>query len=147
MLSHFSRVRLFATPGTVATTLLCPWDSPSKNTGVGCRALLQGIFPTQGLNLCLLCLLHWQVGSLPLAPPRKHTAKVVLRGKFIASDGYIRKEQGIPWWCSGQKFELPLQGPWVQSLVGELRSRKPCGTAKKKEKRTSLVAQWLRIAC
>ena len=34
-------------------------------------ALLQGIFPTQGSNLCLLCLLHWQVGSLPLAPPGK----------------------------------------------------------------------------
>ena len=25
-------------------------DSPGKNTGVGCHALLQGIFPTQGLN-------------------------------------------------------------------------------------------------
>ena len=31
--------------------LLCSWDSPGKNTGVGCCALLQGIFPTQGLNL------------------------------------------------------------------------------------------------
>ena len=29
-------------------------DSPDKNTGVGCHALLQGIFPTQGLNLGLL---------------------------------------------------------------------------------------------
>ena len=29
-------------------------DSPGKSTGVGCHALLQGIFPTQGLNLCLL---------------------------------------------------------------------------------------------
>ena len=38
--------------------LLCPWDSPGKNTGVGLRALLQGIFPTQGWNPCLLCLLH-----------------------------------------------------------------------------------------
>ena len=28
----------------------CPWDSPGKNTGVGCHALLQGIFPTQGSN-------------------------------------------------------------------------------------------------
>ena len=36
---------------------------------MGCHALLQGIFPTQGLNLHLLCLLHWQVGSLPLAQP------------------------------------------------------------------------------
>ena len=33
-----------------------------------CHALLQGIFPTQGLNLCLLRLLHWQAGSLPLEP-------------------------------------------------------------------------------
>ena len=30
--------------------LLCPWDSPGKNTGVGCHAVLQGIFPTQGSN-------------------------------------------------------------------------------------------------
>ena len=43
-------------------------DSPGKNTGVGCRALLQGIFLTQGLNLHLLDLLHWQVGSLPGMP-------------------------------------------------------------------------------
>ena len=73
---------------------LCPWDSPGKNTGVGidlpdpgiepvslkssalasgffakytrvgCHALLQGIFLTQGLNPCLLSLLHWQGGSL-----------------------------------------------------------------------------------
>ena len=33
--------------------LLCPGDSPGKNTRVGCHALLQGIFPTQGLNLYL----------------------------------------------------------------------------------------------
>ena len=33
-----------------------------KNTVVGCHALLQGIFPTQKSNLCLLCLLLWQAG-------------------------------------------------------------------------------------
>ena len=33
-------------------------DSPGKNTGVGCHALLQGIFLTQGSNPCLLCLMH-----------------------------------------------------------------------------------------
>ena len=38
--------------------LLCPWDSPGKNIGVGCHALLQGIFPTQESNPHLLCLLH-----------------------------------------------------------------------------------------
>ena len=50
------------------TKLLCSRDSPGKNTGVGCHALLlQGIFPTQGSNLLLLCLLHWQAASLPLS--------------------------------------------------------------------------------
>ena len=44
--------------------LFCPWDFPGKNTEVGCNFLLQGIFPTQGLNLCLL---HWQMDSLPLS--------------------------------------------------------------------------------
>ena len=43
-------------------------DSPGKNTGVGCHALLQGIFPTQGSNLDLLHLLHCQAVSLPVAP-------------------------------------------------------------------------------
>ena len=38
-------------------------DSPGKDTGVGCHALLQGIFPTQGSNPGLCHLLHWQVGS------------------------------------------------------------------------------------
>ena len=45
--------------GLQPTRLLCPWDSPGKNTGVGCHAILQGIFPTQGSNPHLLCLLHW----------------------------------------------------------------------------------------
>ena len=48
-----SRVQLFATPWTVAP-FLCPWGYPSKNTGVGCCFLLQGIFPTQGSNSGLL---------------------------------------------------------------------------------------------
>ena len=47
----------------------CPLDYPGKNDGVDCHSLLQGIFPTQGLNSSLLCLLHRQAGSLPLAPP------------------------------------------------------------------------------
>ena len=41
----------FEIPWTVAhlqSTILCPWDFPGMNTGVGCHSLLQGIFPTQG---------------------------------------------------------------------------------------------------
>ena len=50
---------------------LCPWNSPGKNTGVGCHALFQRMSLTQGPNPCLLSLLNWQVGSLPLVPPGK----------------------------------------------------------------------------
>ena len=42
-----------------------------KKTGVGCHALVHGIFQTLGLNPCLLCLLQWQAGSLPLVPSSK----------------------------------------------------------------------------
>ena len=41
-------------PWTVALQAPGPWDSPGKNTGTGCHALLQGIFPTQGWNPGLL---------------------------------------------------------------------------------------------
>ena len=49
----------------------CPWNAPGKNTGVGYHFLSQGIFLTQGLNLHLFHLLHWQVDSLPPAPAGK----------------------------------------------------------------------------
>ena len=42
-------------------------NGKKKNSGVGHCFLLQGIFPTQGLNPHLLCLLHWQADSLPLS--------------------------------------------------------------------------------
>ena len=57
--------------GLYPTRLLSPWDSPGTNTGVGCHVLLPGIFPIQGSKLCLLCFLHWQASSLPLASPGK----------------------------------------------------------------------------
>ena len=47
-----------------------------SSTGVGCCFLLQGIFLTQGSNLCLLHLLHQQADSLPLVPPGKPWCKV-----------------------------------------------------------------------
>ena len=59
-----SRLTLFCNPWTAATRLLCPWDFPGKNTGVGCHFLFWGIFPIQG---SIPCLLHWQASSLPLS--------------------------------------------------------------------------------
>ena len=51
-------------------SLFCPWDSPGKNTGVGYHAFLQGNLSDPRIKPHLLDVnLHWQVGSLPLAPP------------------------------------------------------------------------------
>ena len=47
---------------------LCSWNSPGKNIGAGCHYPLQGVF-LWGLNPCLLRLLDWQAGSLPLCHP------------------------------------------------------------------------------
>ena len=44
--------------GLYPTRLLCPWDVPDKNTAVRCHFLLQGIFPTRGLN-CISCICKW----------------------------------------------------------------------------------------
>ena len=44
--------------GAIAHQALLSWNFPGKNIGVGCHFLLQGIFLTQGLNPCLLHLLH-----------------------------------------------------------------------------------------
>ena len=64
----YSHTTIWWPHGLQPTRLLCPWTFPGKNTGVGYHFLLQGIFPTEGLNLhlCLLHLLCWQADSLPL---------------------------------------------------------------------------------
>ena len=71
VLIRFSHVQLFSwwCYGLWPAKLLCPWNSQGKSTEVNCHALFQEIFPTQRLSPHLLCLQHWQVGSLPLAQP------------------------------------------------------------------------------
>ena len=76
--------------------LLHPWNFPGKNTGVGCPFLLQGIFPTQGLNPRLLHRLHWQVESLPPAPPG--SLQAVAQGRLIG-------------WHGGRNSDVSLVGP------------------------------------
>ena len=53
--------------GLQPAKLLCPWDSPGKNTRLGCHGLLQGIFQTQESNWCLLHLLHCRWILYPLS--------------------------------------------------------------------------------
>ena len=64
-----SCVQLFAASWTVAS-LLCPWDSSGKNTGVDCQPLRLGSRRPRDRTL-VCCSLHWQADSLPLAPPGK----------------------------------------------------------------------------
>ena len=51
-------VQLLGPHGLYPTRLLCPWNSPGKNAGVGCHFFLQGIFLTQELNPGLLHCRH-----------------------------------------------------------------------------------------
>ena len=60
-----------------------------KNTGVGCHALLQGIFLTQRLNPHLLHLLHWQAGS----------SLRVLPGKPCCPRGHLCSRRHKEWWA------------------------------------------------
>ena len=71
VLSHFGRAQLFATPWTMA-------HQAPLSVGFSRQEYWSGLphpppedLPNQGLNPCLLHLLHWQAGSLPLAPPGK----------------------------------------------------------------------------
>ena len=55
--------------GQEPTRLLCPWDSPGKNTGVASPDLQGSSWPKVQTHVS--CLLHWQAGSLSLTLPRK----------------------------------------------------------------------------
>ena len=80
MCQSLSHVQLFE-------GLLCPWNSPGKNTGVGCCFLLQGIFLTKGSNPCFL---HWQAGSSPLS--HQGSSSTVIRiGKGFKSGTYKKQ--------------------------------------------------------
>ena len=125
--------------GLQAARLLCPWDSPGKNTGVGCHALLQGIFPIQELNLWLLCLLYWWASSLALVQPGLHLSPqiyvylepvdVTLLKNRVFADIIKLSPTGLGWgW--GNKFSVisvPIRrgkfGPWENTMWRPWRPR------------------------
>ena len=69
VLIHFSHVRLFVIPWTVAHQAPLSMDSPGKNTGVARPSSSRS--PNPGVRYVSLCLLHWQAGSLPPVPAGK----------------------------------------------------------------------------
>ena len=67
--------------GLQSARVLCPWDSPGKNTGAGCHFLLQGIFPTQGSKLHLLHLLALAGGLFTTSP----TSEQLTQNSYFAN--------------------------------------------------------------
>ena len=106
--------------GLQPTRLLYPWDSPGKNTRVGCYFLLQGIFLTEGSNLHLLCLLHWQPDSYtldqkksplfpfePWDPQRIHHAATLLL--WLCRSPWIMSPPGEPFWSKSLLTQVKNQ--------------------------------------
>ena len=137
---------LFRPHGLQPFRLLCPWDSPGKNPGVGCHFLLQGIFPTQGSNLHLQC--HF-AGGLFTSDQRGRLLQKFYktdRDEYKSHPKSYRDElkviQRLRWQSSGQWLRLhaPSAGNRVSiprqeatSRVLQLRSHIPqlrLGTAK-----------------
>ena len=105
VVSCFNRVRFFATLWTIARQATLSMGFSRQNTGVGCRALLQGIFPTQGRNPCLFHLLHWQAGPLPLVP-----SPPFLSGSFSPGSDRVLPTD------SRSVRESHSSSPWIISL-------------------------------
>ena len=118
--------------GLQLARLLCPWNFPRKNTGVGCHFLLQGTFPTQGSNPCLLRLLHWQADSLPLnhlGIPRQHESNENQRKLFFCVLNILKLLQSMPvisWLLLNSEFALfdcslkMRLGPWNIFFLSQL---------------------------
>ena len=93
-----------------AHQMLSPWDSPGKNSGVDFYVFLQRISLTQGLNLCLFCLLHWHSGSLLLVPPGFQN--------LIKARQFPQRHWGFPG-GSDSKESACNAGNWVQFIGWE----------------------------
>ena len=72
-------VQLFMTPGTIARRAPLTWNSPGRNTGVGCHSFLQGIFLTQGSNPGLLPYRQILLLSEPPGKPPIDSGKYLKR--------------------------------------------------------------------
>ena len=98
-----------------------------ERSGVGCHALLQGIFPTQGSNPLLL---NWEAGSLLLVP-LKQTSKELgawLVSNYFQEDGFYRITLWfVQWHLPVLILSLNSEMEWnVPSLIRILLSLSPC---------------------
>jgi len=96
----------FVTPWTVAYPTPLFMEFSRKYWRVGCHFLLQGIFLTQGLNICLL---HWQADSLPMSHQRSPVYILLLFSCSVVSDSL--QPHGL------QHARLPCPSTISQSLL------------------------------
>ena len=112
--------------------LLCPRNSPGKNTGVGNHSLLWRIFPIQGWNLHLLCLLQpsrffmvwttretWQVGSFTTKPSGKpqYKVKVVQKKCYHNEDPLSHWEHSLTIWAYEHSLLYLIIWTFEHSLI------------------------------
>ena len=104
-----SSVWLFVTQWTVACQTLLSMGLPRQNTGVGCHFLLQGIFPTQGLNMGLL---HCSQTLYHLS----YNVVCSSRPLFLPSKSYRQRSLlgYSPWGCKEAEEPVGLQSMSLQ---------------------------------
>ena len=111
--------RVLPPHGLLPARLLCPWEFPGKNTGVGCHALLQRIFPTQGLNPRLL---HWQADSLLMTTGRLfflHRGLYLRNGVILLGCPLFLQwksgvgKRGVEWRRRDSPSTATVSAPWA----------------------------------
>ena len=138
-----SRVRLFLNHEWEPARLLSPWDSPGKNTGVGCHFLLHGIFPIQGSNPgfqhCRQILYRLSGNGAQgeeaewwaWVPPRQSPGQELCTGRGLGEAP--QEQKGVALKSSSRKQGGPAQGalssgsakrPWGMVLLAA--TKEPC---------------------
>ena len=79
--------------------LLCPWNSPGKNTGAGCHYPLQGTFLTQRQNRFLDCLSH---------QGRTHSGSA--QTPYFSQQKMSPDTDNVSWMVKFLQLEIPLLG-------------------------------------
>ena len=119
--------------GLQPTRLLCPWNFPGKNTGVGCHAILQGIYLTQGSNPCLL---HWQADSLPLShqgspyggiemdiiPLQGEHSKLLFPVSSLGTQAWWYKMDKTVYYCLVNLYRMSTYQPFTSGIFAEATS-------------------------
>ena len=117
--------------GLESARLLCPWDSPGKNTGVGCHAFLQGIFPTQP-------------GIEPISPAAPVLQADSLPGKPINNNSIISITKSLFNIISNHE-EDEVPGKYKDQQVIVCRDYKNSVPKREMSKTSVPFPQWLRV--